>query len=410
MRTSLIAFLAASVLAAPPALASSVWVVDASNGPGTDFTTIQAALAVAGEGDTLLLRTGNYAGFVTLDDFALSIIGDRGANVTIDGLVVQNLSAGKSMVVRGVRLSPLALTLQTTATFTNCAGVVHVEGTTITDAPLTPAGSVRVTSCASVTFARCTIYESAAAVNGVASLAVNGSNVAVFGCTVQGGVGQPALVGVSPATAAMSVTDGVATISASTLIGGTGGTPGSLVPCSNGGDGRGALRLDGTGLSVVEVIDSVLTGGNGGGAFPPCTPGNAGPPTEVVAGTLVNRAGVAPRFRFDSPLRTGSPWSFELDALPGSFFWIVIGVVPGPIQPFDPVLNGVLTVGAPQLLVPLVALPPSGSLDESVLPGTFVLPPGLTHLPLFFQPLTSEPTFKLVAGTPSALLLLDPSF
>ena len=61
------------------------------------------------------------------------------------------------------------------------------------------------------------------------------------------------------------------------------------------------------------------------------------------------------------------------------------------------------------LFVPLLALPPSGTLDESVLPGTFVLPPGLTHLPLYFQPLTTEPTFELIAGTPSATLLLDPS-
>jgi hypothetical protein len=41
--------------------AQTTWIVDASNGPGTNFTEIQPAVDAASAGDVILVRPGTYA-------------------------------------------------------------------------------------------------------------------------------------------------------------------------------------------------------------------------------------------------------------------------------------------------------------------------------------------------------------
>lgn len=46
------------------ALPAEVWVVAPQGGSGIDFSTIQAAIDAAADGDTLLVRSGDYAASV----------------------------------------------------------------------------------------------------------------------------------------------------------------------------------------------------------------------------------------------------------------------------------------------------------------------------------------------------------
>jgi hypothetical protein len=98
-----------SVLAfslATPAWAST-WIVDDNGGPGVDFTSISAAVAVAAPGDVILVHSGTYAGF-TLQGGVL-VLGE--ANVQVTGnITIANVGAGPRatvarMATRGILVS-----------------------------------------------------------------------------------------------------------------------------------------------------------------------------------------------------------------------------------------------------------------------------------------------------------------
>ncbi len=55
----------------------TIWIVDAANGPGTNFTDLPAAVAAAAHGDTILVRAGAYSAF-QVSGKALAIRGESG--------------------------------------------------------------------------------------------------------------------------------------------------------------------------------------------------------------------------------------------------------------------------------------------------------------------------------------------
>src|SRR5262245_36286230 len=95
--------LCAAMILGPSALArANVLIVDANGAPGT-FTTLQAACDAAAEGDTVLIKSGTYAGFAVADK-ALTVATDSNAYVQIYGAVrVRNLAAGKTAVLIGLK-------------------------------------------------------------------------------------------------------------------------------------------------------------------------------------------------------------------------------------------------------------------------------------------------------------------
>lgn len=64
---------------------AQVLIVDASNGPGTSFTSLTAAVAAAPDGAVLRVRAGRYSAF-TLQAKGLAVVGEEGQEVRIGTL------------------------------------------------------------------------------------------------------------------------------------------------------------------------------------------------------------------------------------------------------------------------------------------------------------------------------------
>ena len=95
-------------------LVQTIWIVDAANGPGTNFTNLPAAVAAAQSGDTIVVMPGNYKPF-DVTGKALTILGS-GASITILNLPTGNpfyqeariadVPAGAAFYMSGLKFAP----------------------------------------------------------------------------------------------------------------------------------------------------------------------------------------------------------------------------------------------------------------------------------------------------------------
>jgi hypothetical protein len=76
-----LAWLAAPALLILPASADT-WFVDDNGGPGVDFTSIQAAIEAAADGDVIHVAPGNYGPIKLIGAKSLSILGSPGAKTS----------------------------------------------------------------------------------------------------------------------------------------------------------------------------------------------------------------------------------------------------------------------------------------------------------------------------------------
>jgi len=123
MRTLRLVSVAAALATA---LQAQTFVVDASNGPGTDFTDLATATAAAPDGATLLVRQGSY-GSCSVVGKGLVILGEPGASV-VQGtptVMFSGTAANQRIVVKGLFIAGLPATGH--LTFQSCLGPVHVE-------------------------------------------------------------------------------------------------------------------------------------------------------------------------------------------------------------------------------------------------------------------------------------------
>jgi hypothetical protein len=83
--------------------AQGVFVVDANNGPGANFTSLQVAVNTVANGSVLLVLPGTYSAFSIINK-GLTVLG--GPGVVVDGsLVVQSTLPSQAVTVFGVGLS-----------------------------------------------------------------------------------------------------------------------------------------------------------------------------------------------------------------------------------------------------------------------------------------------------------------
>lgn len=219
--------------------AAQTFVVDANNGPGTNFTTLTAAVAAAPDGATLIVRFGNYHGTVLVAGKGLTIVGEPGAS--IDAVMVFNTTPGQRFVLRGL---PFFSTAAGFLQLQNCAGPVHIENCGVALFPLTPppSSSLSALNCAQVYVTGSTFRT---------TTGFGASDVVLTNCSLAGGGGQSGL----------SQSGGATTLANCTVTGGL--SFGQQLPAITVDTGVVRL-LDGTsvGQSLTAAVHAIAgTGG-----------------------------------------------------------------------------------------------------------------------------------------------------
>lgn len=285
--------------ASSAAAANRVWIVDSAS------SSIQAAVDAAADGDVVLVKAGHYAGF-RIDDKAVGVVADDGAQVSIGGAVtVRDLGAQRDVVLAGLALDrPLWCF--------DASGSIRIESCRVLGDPTAISSSrhaALVERCRDVAFIDCTLAGASQLgfLPAGAGLSVSASNVALYGVIASGGPGWPGAAGFDgmPGADGLRASAGSWIHAAgSTLAGGAGGSGPSGgcqgTPCDGGAGGRG-LALSGAGTRA-HMLATTVHGGAGGSAgvgasICPSCPGQSGvdgadieTSTGAAADTIAGRA------------------------------------------------------------------------------------------------------------------------
>ena len=329
-------------------LLPTIWVVDAQMGPGAHFSNLPAAIAAAANGDTILVRAGDYAPFSIQGKF-VTIRGEGSTTTRILGLptgpAAQIDSPGGMTVLSGLRLEggTPSLLLQSAAVELLDCDVASTSGVALAGAAVVLADTFCIAS-------RCTFQGG----SGVGALvAAGGHGVSCEGdstlladqCVIRGGdalpVGAPILL---PGRGVLC--GGQLRLDGCRVRGGAGPTAGvaGIEVASNA-----TLRIVGDASSYVAAG---FVAGQPGTALrnPAGTVFQNGPITMV--GGVVGAIGLGPSLpnlqvvgavRADGTLDALQPVQVTLDGLePNGFGYVAFG---------DPVLTALVPVFATELLV-----------------------------------------------------------
>jgi hypothetical protein len=211
---------------------------------GQPYSQIQDAVDNAAEGDTILVKTGNYASFV-ISARSLAIVGDEGANVQIAGAIrVRNLGGSQRVLLTRLTANGVYAATgfgQYGLYATNNVGALRVEGCALKGAAGT---STHPDGYAGVWLENC-------------------FDVALHESTCVGGAGKDGWAGIDTGRSGDGVRASGCTLAvASSVVRGGSGLNGS--DCWNspdGGDGGDGLHLVG---SVVWLHAGTARGGDGG--------------------------------------------------------------------------------------------------------------------------------------------------
>ena len=363
-----------------------VWIVDFAG--GGDFVTLDAAIAAAADGDTLVVRPGLYNVWSTIDDRSLNIHGD-GALVQVEGtLQIQSLTAGKQVVIRGLIWRwPAQLIVFSSA------GVVWVDECQI-EADLYGGsgayGAIHADQSSQVIVNNCFVagsiqygYYAAPPTDGLH--AVN-STVYAMGTNFWGGAG------VDTSYPDLAGADG-AYLSAATLF----------INSSTCHGGAGRNEMGGNGVTGRNAADLHLQGSTlyRGPGTPP------GVALDLDAGSTVNDyPGSAYGYRADSPVRYGQTMDLIYRGGAGDLVWLFAGLTPEAT--WMPALQSTLALELSQAWWTLRGvLPANGFRAESVTVPSFA---GMASVSVYTQPMFLASDGQLTLGPASAALLLDPAY
>lgn len=382
-----------ALLLASPVAAQSVWVVDASGGPGFDFGSIQTAIDTASDGDLILVRAGHYGGIHLVDGKQL-VLQAEGV-VSLGGLRIRNVASDQYVSVRGFQL------LAGEWEFSNNAGPLWFEDVV---GPFVPGGGgtlLRFVDCANVVMTGASFHGD---LEGGTALLAQDSTLALYDSHFGGGVAET--FGLSPRQGPPGVSLRASRIVAMgcTFEGGQGSDPRpELGVPSPGPGGVGAVLRDG---STLEVIDTISVGGPRGGT----NPLPLGAPYEVEAGsTLRQRRHAARSMTGGSPLREGQTTPLVFTGEPGDVVHLLVSREPGEWKDY-PRRVGPRTLHKILQVIPVGTIPPSGELSID-----FTAPPipGEWH-GFFFQPAflsgRDGALGSFVYGAPTQVHLLDTAF
>jgi hypothetical protein len=406
------------LLAAP--LRADVLVVDAANGPGTDFTSLQVAADAAASGDMLLVRSGDYGGLL-IDGKALSVVADAGAEVSVaftaplQRTEVRNLAADESVLLQGLRLREIPLM----PTFTpyngcfvhDCAGTVWLDDCDVEFG----APALQVQGCARVIVAGGSLLGTPSVEGGSGTgLRAEDSDVVLAGSTILGGDGRDAgwgafmtFIGSSPGAPAVSLggSSTVVTLADCTVHGGAGGAGfwffGDV--CGAPSDGGDGLVLDGPGpfAVIARLAGTMPLGGTAGGSTICGQTSSPGLGIHTLGGSVMLLSGVPATLTAAGPAREGESLAVDIHGKAGDLAWVVLSTMPGGKFLYSK--QGELLLDPPFTAVTLGALPAGGGLALTA--HVPELGPGVEGLVAWAQVVTCGA--GCVMGTGSALVLLD---
>ena len=427
------------IVSSPLAATGKVWRVS-QNDPTADFTSIQAGVDAATDGDTVLVQPivpvakgqpTSYDGFV-VNGKSLTFAADEppfaGAIDTpvVGGeILIYNLAAGNDVVLRGFHVGDGASLFgfaTTTLTIRNNDGGVFIEDTTV-DQVFTTIGLpvVTVQDSAVVVFNNCRleslidppIFPSLIA--GEPALHATDSSIYLYDSEVFGGNGASSpffpeggvVQDPSPGAAGIRMEGGFLLISGSEVRGGKGGSGATIIGCKDSADGgHGVLVLAGLIPPVVRVLDSVTIGGAGGAPGVGCSAGvdGMGIGLWTAIGDVQLLSGQARSATISSPETEGHQGTLTFKGEPGDLVFAAVSIdsAPAYIEPWF----GLIITPIDSHVFALGTADGTGALVQSYVAPT--LPVLLESETIHVQTVSFTPgTQELRVAPPSWLTVLD---
>jgi len=383
----------------PASLAAQVYIVDANNGPGTNFTDLPQAIAAVPDGATLRVRSGKYTPF-TVSGKGLTVLAEGTVGWKAGGTVqITGTAPNQLVLLRGFEVPPQGVHVKqargavvlerwklglfrvaTNDVLIEHSANVHVhECDLVTPYPMR-ASLGRVATGAVVASVQSVVQISRSRLVGVdgrkgmgprsetgsTGLSLLDSRCLLIASTVAGGRGGPGCVALAACSADGGIGGVGAHVTKSTLIalgspisGGQGGARDCANPHSCSCPGPGGVGIEITD-STVTIFGATPSGGAAGGTTCAVVPGAqaslkgkntiwGGPMTQApeasVEGTQARNQSVALTLRADA----------------GSLAWLMASTNPA-ITPLDPVIYGSV-LSAPQLVLGVFAVPASSKLQ-----------------------------------------------
>lgn len=403
-----------------PFLASvgDVWVVD-QGGTG-QFTEIQPAIDAAADGDTILVRSGNY---VDWTDFliqakGISLIAEQGHSVHLTGgVIVSNLAAGQTTLLSGLDVQPIAPVTEG-LTLANNQGMVIAENCSFRGVAGFTGGSgtgtaglsgAQIYNCAVISFASCSFLggrggdaapgTSTFGGSGGAGLLCQNASVAAYDCRFDGAPGGDGTAIGGRGGRGVRLVVGTLLASNATFRGGDGGDAVSF-GCAPGDGGEGLFLGSGTQASLLDCHFASSNPGYG------VLCGNYGLPGADVSGpgTLVSLPGVSRTLQAPSPVRDNGILTLSSRGEPGDVVYLLSSFEPA--FEWRPQWSGVSLAASPFRRLVLGTIPASGTMSVNLfLPESLV--PSLQSRNLFLQCLHRDLNGSYVLSGAVSPVVLD---